>query len=636
MNNDEKLKKLLFPYQKARNIQAELVEDVDNCIKLKKNLIAHAPTGLGKTAATLPIALSHAIKNKKKVFFLTSRHTQHKIAIDTLKEIKKNHKINIISVDMIGKQWMCPVPGTDTLYSGEFTEYCKQQKEEEKCEFYNNTKKKSGSLTFKASKIIEKIKKESPCSCEDMIKICSEEKLCPYETAGLIAKEANVIIADYYAIFHQSIRDMFLKKADIALEDCIIIVDEAHNLPRRVCNLMTVKLSGSMISNSIKEANKLGYEETANYLYGLKEIFESYAAKIRAIEQRQKDFVEEVLIKKEDFVEKIGEIADYEELITHFEFVGDEIREKQKKSHIGGIAHFMQQWVGQDKAFARIISKKEAKEKDSLSLSYRCLDPSILTKDIIEKSHSTIMMSGTLSPPAMYQEILGFDPELTLQKEFPSPFPVSNKLSLIVPETTTKYTMRSPQQYRKIAGICAEISNQIPGNSAIFFPSYYLRDEVNKFFQSACSKTIFYESPMMSKTEKEDLLERFKAYSKTGAVLLGVAAGSFSQGVDFLGDLLKGVIVVGLPLQKPDLETKKLIEYYDMKFQKGWDYGYVFPAITKTLQSAGRCIRSETDRGVMIFLDERYAWPSYSRYFPKDYGTKITKMYKERIADFFQ
>ncbi len=118
-------------------------------------------------------------------------------------------------------------------------------------------------------------------------------------------------------------------------------------------------------------------------------------------------------------------------------------------------------------------------------------------------------------------------------------------------------------------------------------------------------------------------------------VLLAVAAASFSESIDLPGDLLKCVIVVGLPLQPPDLETKELINYYDKKYSKGWDYGYILPAITKSLQAAGRCIRSETDKGAIIFLDQRYVWPNYKRCFPPDWKIKITEDYVEEIKNFF-
>jgi len=101
------IKRFLFPHDSVRDIQSDMIKDVDSCIEKSSHLIVHAPTGLGKTASTLPVALSHAIKKKFTIFFLTSRHTQHKIAIDTLKRIKQKHDVDFVTVDIIGKKWMC-------------------------------------------------------------------------------------------------------------------------------------------------------------------------------------------------------------------------------------------------------------------------------------------------------------------------------------------------------------------------------------------------------------------------------------------------------------------------------------------------------------------------------------------------
>lgn len=633
MITEEDIKSFLFPYQEAREIQDELIKEVDNCIKNKKNLIVHAPTGLGKSAATLAPALAYALKNKLTVFFLTSRHTQHLIAVDTLKQIKEKHNPNFISVDIIGKKSMCPVPGVNELYSNEFSEFCKHQRDKRLCEFFNNTKKTTGRPTIIAEKTIDDIKKISPCSCEEIMKCCEEPMLCPYETASLLAKEASVIIADYYIIFHPSIRDKFFARAEKSLESSIIIVDEGHNLPKRIREVMAAKVSSIIIERAIKETSKFGYEEAHNYLKSLKEVLEAYHKKLRAVEQKQKETVDEILALKEDFIKKVEEIGKYDEIMAALEFAGDEIREKQKKSYTGSIAMFLEDWLGPDEKFVRIISKKEGHSKDVVSINYRCLDPSIFTKPIINEAHSTIIMSGTLTPTSMYSDLLGFEKENTVEKEYKSPFPEKNKLSLIVPETTTKFTSRNPEQYKSIAEKTASIVNAIPGNTAVFFPSYQLRDDVYRYMQQLCLKTTFLEEPGLTKYQKEELLERFKSYKDCGAVLLGVASGSFGEGIDLPGDFLKAVVVVGLPLQRPDLETKELIDYYDKKFGKGWDYGYVFPAISKCLQSAGRCIRSETDKGIIVFLDQRFAWPNYRKCLPKD--VEITKDYLEKINGFF-
>ena len=128
------------------------------------------------------------------------------------------------------------------------------------------------------------------------------------------------------------------------------------------------------------------------------------------------------------------------------------------------------------------------------------------------------------------------------------------------------------------------------------------------------------------------MLENFKGYKNSGAVLMGVASGSFGEGIDLPGDLLKCVVVVGLPLGKPDLETQTVVDYYDKKYRKGWDYGYVMPALSTVMQNAGRCIRSESDKGVIIYLDKRYLWENYRKVISKP---EVALNYSERIKEFF-
>ena len=616
---------ILFPHDKVRKIQDEMLEEVLTSIKNKKNMIIHAPTGIGKTVSVLAPALSFALKNNLTIFFLTSRHTQHQIAIETLKHIRKKYGNKFCAADIIGKKWMCLQGGVDALYSNDFADYCKKLREEEKCEFYSNTKNKN-KLSVRAKKVLSEVKATGPLDSEEMVEACREDKVCPYEISSMLCRDAHVIVGDYYHIFNENIRNMLFQKADLELDKCIIIVDEGHNLPSRVRNLSTAKLSNIILERAIKEARKFGYEETAENLNLVKKALDELAEDLSFNK-------EEKSVRKYQFVEKIGE-KDYEQVLNDLVFIGDEIRESQKQSFVGSVGNFLEAWQGQDEGFARIISLKEGFRQPMINLSYICMDPSLITKSVIDNAHSTILMSGTLTPTFMYKDILGF--EEAVEKVYGSPFPKKNKLSLIIPDTTTKFTRRNEQEYERIGKYCANLANLVPGNSLMFFPSYDLRDNVYRYFFEICEKTIFLEKPNLSKAEKKEMFEKFRSYNKSGAVLLGVATGSFGEGIDLPGDLLKAVVVVGLPLERPSLEVKELIEYYDGKFGKGWDYGYIFPAIIRCLQNAGRCIRTEEDKGVVVFLDERFAWPNYYRCFPPDMDVKITKVYEERVKGFFE
>jgi len=287
----------------------------------------------------------------------------------------------------------------------------------------------------------------------------------------------------------------------------------------------------------------------------------------------------------------------------------------------------LEAWHGPDEGYARILSRSDP----SITLFNKCLDPSALTQQVVQLAHSTIIMSGTLSPAQMFRDLLGF-PASTVLREYPSPFPAGNRLVLIVPKTTTKYAARSDVQFCRIAQEVAGMVDCVPGSCAVFFPSYYLRDAVYRSLEPLVRRTFFLEQPNMTKEDKQAVIERFKKYK--GAVLLGAAAGSFGEGIDMPG-ILDAVIIVGLPLDRPDLETQQLIAYYERKFGRGWDYGYILPALTKTFQNAGRCIRSESDRGVIVFLDERYVQPQYRRVFPADWNVMVTPEYQSHMKAFY-
>ncbi len=603
---------MLFSHEVIRPSQKELVETVAKALKDKKNVLAHAPTGLGKTAAVLCPALELALQRDLTVFFLTSRHTQHKIVLETAKQIMDRNNVRFSVASLIGKKWMCAQENVQTMHSGDFSEYCKSLVEGNQCEFYINARGKNNIL---AQKVLAEMK-VAPLASETVMLQSIQEKLCPYEMSLMLAEDSKVIVADYFYLFHPNIRETLLNKIKKKIEQAIIIVDEGHNLPSRVRDLLTFRLSNKTMRFAIQEAKK--YNIDVACLVEIQEALNKLSANV----------AEERLVKKEQFTEPLSRFKPYDEIVAELELAADMVRNEKRTSHIGAVAKFLQEWDNQEGGFARIISKKDM----LVTLSNRCLDPAILTKEVFDSCYSAVIMSGTLSPTGMYADVLGVQDAVA--KSFPSPFSEENRLTLIVPRTTTKFTLRSEKQYREIASVCADLANRIPGCVMIFFPSYGVRDSVAAFFTELYSRTAFFETPGMDKAAKQDLLDRFSRYAKSGAALLGVAAGSFGEGIDLPG-ILKGVIVVGLPLDKPDLETTELISYYDKKFGKGWEYGYILPAMTRCIQNAGRCIRTENDRGVLAFVDERYAWPRYRSCFPPEWKMKISIDYAEEIAGFF-
>jgi len=627
MLTEELQKEIYFPYPKVREIQSDMISDVYNAIKNKKHIIMHAPTGIGKTIAVLAPALPFAMKNNLTIFFLTSRQTQHRIVVDTLKQIRQKFNIDFECADIIGKKWMCLQNGVEAMAVGSFHEYCNALRGEGKCDFYNKARKPNLQPTIEAKQALEELKIIGPCHVQDFIEHGKKHNMCPYELATMAAGSAKLVIADYYYIFSKGIRESFLFKIKKELENIILVIDEAHNLPNRIRELLTNKTSSLIIENAKKEARKYGYEETIENL----DIIENALFEL-AKALSSENLENEKVVSKNDLVDKINKKKNYGDILAELLFIGEDIREKQKISYVHSVGRFLEAWLGPDIGFGRILSKTIEK-KLKLSLSYRCLDPSLAAKEVIDRAYSAVLMSGTLTPTEMYKDILGFK-ENIIEKEYKSTFPKKNRLNLIIPKTTTKFAERNNRQYEEIAKVCSSITNLIKGNMAIFFPSYELMHNISEYFKENCHVPIFIEKQNFTKEEKENLLNTFKSYRDKGAVLLGISTGSFGEGID-MPNVLKAVIIVGMPLQKPDIEARLLIEYYDDKFGRGFEYGYVLPAITKCMQNAGRCIRSETDKGAIIFLDERYAWRNYYQCFPEDWEIEVSLDYKEVLKEFF-
>jgi len=304
---------------------------------------------------------------------------------------------------------------------------------------------------------------------------------------------------------------------------------------------------------------------------------------------------------------------------------------KGHNSQASAVADFLDGYRQNMDGLIRIAS-----QKDGSKLSLRLLDPSVISAPIFAEFHSSIIMSGTLFPTSMFADILGIDDNSRMLRTYPSPFPPENRPVYVAGDVTTLYKERSEAMYDRIARHISRACKIIPGNAAVFFPSYGMLKEIR--FRIETDKEIIAESQSANKAQKRRVLDTLTDLKGGwGGLLLGVMGGSLSEGIDYRDNLLNSVIIVGVPFAPPSLEQSQLIEYYDRKFGhgKGRDYGYNSPAINRVLQSMGRCIRAETDRAVVILLDKRFGYSNYKKYLPEDLQLRRMDNMEEELREFF-
>ncbi|MBT3940894.1 ATP-dependent DNA helicase [Candidatus Woesearchaeota archaeon] len=618
----------LFPFDQVRPEQNKLVDDIASVVKEGKALIAHAPTGLGKTAAALTPALEYALENDKTIFFLTSRNTQHTQIIETLREIHKKHKI--IAVDFIGKKGMCPKMLQYDTRSINFIEFCNNQRKERACKLFTSTIDKN-EATKAAENFVAGLIEEGPLNVEEVVDK-SKNHFCAYEISMLMAQQANVIIADYYHLFSPKVRKFFLSKIKKDLSKAIVIVDEAHNLPDRIRNLLTNKTNTLILSKMANDVKK-------NVLDDLDITLKDISNRIRMFGENALGSKNEAKIRKEDFIEMVETASEtkYDEFIEALETLCNEIEDPDDEDAVTRFVEFLRSWRGTEEGFVRILKRDHTKGGRSFtSIEYNCLHPGGLAQKVFDAVHSSILMSGTLTPTEMYRDVLGLDKQ-TILKMYSDPFPKKNRLVLVSSNITTKYEERTDQMFKRIAASCAYIINNVKGNSAIFFSSYDILSKTLFYLNDIAEKDLFIEKKGMTKAERSQLLTDFKMnLIKGGGVIIGVQGANFSEGIDLPGDLLRAVAIVGVPFAPPDLRQKAIIEYYEANFGNGWAYGYIFPAMNRALQAAGRCIRSKDDRGVIAFLDKRFSWSKYAHVIPPDWNAQVTDFFGDKIQNFFE
>ncbi len=610
--------KIFFPHEVVRKEQFQLMNDFAKAIIDKKCLLVNAPTGLGKTVSSLAPAISYAIENKKKIFFLTPKISQHEIALETVKLINKKFGLDIKAVDLIGKKGLCLDPFLSNVEYG-FYDACSKKKKEGKCKYYNNTKGKTPKQRAISNKRKASILKKFNLSYSETKEDCFVKELCPYEIILEKCKEANVIIADYSHLFDEQIRETILSFAKTTLNESILIVDEAHNLSERIRDMFTISLSIDVLQTAQREAKSVGKFEAEIILKDMEKEFISLGQKLSL--SKNESILQDVDL---DMLYKIAResIVVIEE--TGLLFMA---RRKTENCFLLKVLTFIELFLQKTEHKLQVIERK-----NSLNLTIMPLDVADFSGKVLNSCYSSILMSGTLLPLQMFVDVLGINNAIV--KEYSSPFPKENKLNLFVDKTTTKYTERNEAQFEEIAKTINGVVPKIPGNTIVFFPSFEILEKVSPRIN--VSRKILKQERELNIKQKEELIHNFRLLgSGFGGLLLAVSGGSIAEGIDFPGEHLYGAIIVGVPFARVSLQTKALIDFFEKKFRKGWEYAYNAPAINKSVQAAGRVIRSETDKGVCLFLDKRFSDKRFEQFFPKDFIAKKTIEPEKEVQEFF-
>jgi Rad3-related DNA helicase/intein/homing endonuclease len=505
---------IYFRHESLRQYQEQLVQDVYSSVKDGCHLLAHAPTGLGKTDSVLGASLTYALQNDLTVFFLTPKISQHKIAMEVVNGIAKKHELNIRAVDLIGRRYSCIDRSLSDLDHEGFYLSCEKKRKNETCEFYKRGKGYSKLDEAKANVIFEKVLKDYGVSKThaELMKLGEQHMTCPYEWMIKLAGASNVIVADYYHLMIPKIREIFLKKTKKRLDKSIVIIDEAHNLAKRVREQLSSTINSFIIQRAEKEMRFVGTEKI--------EIFSEFNkwAKTQIKEEK------EIAVSKAMFNEFIATYGmDKESLAYNFDVIGLEFIERaNKKSMCMKIAKFLRSWDSEEKGCLRILKRRGS----GYVLSKRFLDPSVSTSEL-NKTHSAILMSGTLMPLEMHRDVLGLDEMRTNLRVYRSPFDEENSLNIICDSTTTRYSKRDFDNYKKMAMGIDQIIEATPDSEgvAVFFPSYNVMNSIVPLLKP---RGLLLQKEKMTPTEISELLHEFTK----GGVLCGVQGGSLSVDYD--------------------------------------------------------------------------------------------------------
>lgn len=578
--------RLQFPFDNPRTGQTELMASISEGIGDGKQIMVQAPTGLGKTMSVSFPALKDALSRGQKLVYLTPKNSQHKVAEDAIEKLKESEpELRLLTIN--AKSKICFKE--EQVCTPEYCEYARDYYKK----VYDN-------------KLIEVMADKAQLNFDLLQELGKQYEVCPFELSVDSIARSDVIVGDYNYVFSpRSLIGRITNLNNLLNEKPNLVIDEAHNLPDRACDYYSPVLS----STTLEAANeKIALLPASLAIEGQALVSQS----IELIKSQADKYKWELAISLNDEVFRIQN-KKWREFLAKYLGSGAEIQ--QRDAVIRAANSFTQFTeildLNSDNFFT--TAKRHPKGVD---LKITCCDASSYLKDAYAEFNCSIAFSATMKPFDYYSRLSGFNKDKMKTIECQSPFPRNNRKLLVIPQVSTKYSDRQ-KNYAKIADAIGRIVNLRRGNYFVFFPSFEFLSEVASRTELPAFDVLCQE-PDMKSSDARDWIDKLhqQAYP---TIIFAVQGGTFSEGIDYPGNSLIGAIIVGPALPKFDLERERLKDYYQKHYNSGFDYAYTYPAMTRVIQSAGRVIRSENDRGVIVLMDQRFVQNNYVSSMPSDW-----------------
>lgn len=580
IKRDEEINRLEFPFT-YREGQKELVSGVYKTVLRKKKLFIEAPTGVGKTISTIfPTVKAMGMGLVNKIFYLTAKTITRTVAEETF-HLLSERGLSIKVTTITAKEKVCVLDKPD-------------------CNPVSCSRAK-GHYDRVNDAVYDLLTSENEINRDLILYYAEKHNVCPFEMSLDVTLWSDAVICDYNYVFDPNVylRRFFMSDKQ---EDYVFLIDEAHNLvdrAREMYSAVLLKDDFLIVKRLIKDGN---------------------SKLIKQLDQCNKDLLKlkrecdefEVITEIDGFIMHLmGLMTEYETYLQ--EYRGDEGREELSKLYLD-IRHFLNMYEILDDNYTIYTDYDEG---DRFRLKLQSMDPSRNLMKCYEKGRSAVLFSATLLPINYYKEQLGGKNE-DYAVYAPSSFSKENRLIMVGSDVSTKYTRRNEREYRKILKYIEEFIQLRKGNYLVFFPSYQMMQSIFNLAEGVIEGLVM-QSSNMTEEEREAFLDEFVEDPKATRVAFCVMGGIFSEGIDLKSSRLIGAIVVGTGLPMVCNERELFRGYFDAKNNSGFDYAYLYQGMNKVLQSAGRVIRTNEDRGAILLLDERFLQAQYYQLFPKEW-----------------